>query len=115
MLKNWDTEPEIIPCLILIQEAHTGQMDAYLLQSAVRKYYLGVGKHIKKFLIMNGRIKEPTNLNYNLIQIDGYQGIMAYKCPTISGGQWVGKFIDFSFCEKNIPIAQGQKLHIIHM
>lgn len=113
MLKNLDSEAKVISCLILIQEAHTGQMDAYLLQSAVKKYHLGIGQQIKKFQIISDRSLEPSNINYNLIQIDENHGVMVHKCPTMSGGQWVGKFKDYSYCEKNIPIARDHKLHVI--
>ena len=49
MIKWSLKEPEVTPCLILIQETDKQQrhpffFDVYLLDTAVRKYYIGLGQ-----------------------------------------------------------------------
>ena len=87
------------------------QPDA-ILQTAVNKYFIGIGQEIKKFKITSINNIKNLNLNFPLIQISN--GMTALKCPTISGGKWMSK-IDFNdLCPEKIGSKmKHQHLHII--
>ena len=101
MVSKTSGEPKVTPCLILIQDTiNVIHAPAYgdrtfkhmvwnemMLKTAVKKYHIGLGQKIKKFKL-GYHIFEATPrtavLTYPLIQITE-NGLVALKCPTISG------------------------------
>ena len=90
---NWlNGEPEVTPCVILIQEHMKYRSmkvwDAFMLQTAVKKYSIGIGKDnitgytMVDYLLYYEGLK--TSLTYPLIRID-QNGAKGVKCPSISG------------------------------
>ena len=111
-------------CLVLIQDLNqpkvnelvSFQYSAFLLSTAVNKYVIGIGQGIRRYLVFNyyneGFIS-PYKPLYPFIQIEPEKGIMALKCPTISGGKWVMNVGLVAGCKKVAPVAKGQMLNII--
>ena len=94
MTREWKSRPKVTHCIIQVQQhlSHTfriEQWDALMLKTAVKKYYIGLGKNdianenqIYKYL--RPRVLIKANLLHPLIRINlnGFKGV---KCPTISG------------------------------
>ena len=46
--------PEVSPCLIMIHDAEAnGVSDTFLMQTAVKKYYIGIGQDIEKYRMLD--------------------------------------------------------------
>ena len=122
---NWNEgKPKVTHCIILIQEHLTNdwvrKWDAFMLSTAVKKYYIGLGKddiiHNDPFLYERFGIPSyaiEAQLAVPLIRIN-QRGFKALKCPTISGGKWVPYIDDIPVCnEGNAPIVKNQKIFVI--
>ena len=114
MLSWIQKEPEVTPCLIFIQETRDilpYLFDLYLLETAVNKYYIGLCQKYQKFGVRAPATKTLKHVPYPIIQID-HHGLIAIKCPTISGGKWY-KDSDISHCHTNGLDIKGQKIKIL--
>ena len=81
-------------------------------QTAVNKYYIGIGQNFKSYknsYAFGGTQNIP--LNYPLVQIDNH-GLVAVKCPTITGGKWMEN-VEFPLCSNKDLVVKGQQLNVI--
>ena len=89
MVNRWSGEPKVTRCVLYITSSkgslHGGAIwsDSYLLQTAVKKYHIGLGQKLKQYNVQDDTVKFVP-LNYPLVQIDDF-GLSATKCPSISG------------------------------
>ena len=89
--------------------------NSYLQEAVVNKYYIGLGHPIKRYEI--GETSNPRQplffyyISYPLVQIDK-NGLVALKCPTISGGQWMDR-VEFPLCNDENLVMKHRKLNII--
>lgn len=115
LMKWTQKEPEVTNCLILIQESKDDPVelfDAYLLQTAVEKYYIGLGHRYQNYKFVQYGVISPESVPYSIIQID-YQGRTAVKCPTISGGKWF-RGTDWTICNQNYALStKGEKVNFL--
>ena len=113
MLGYLHKEHKVTKCLIMIQESPhflPFLWETFILNTAVNKYYIGLGQEYKKYQIATwGQV---AKLNYPLIQIDN-RGIGALKCPTLKGGQWMAK-VDLALCKGLLnKQTKGQVINVV--
>ena len=116
MLGRPHKTPKVTPCLILIQENPKDfpaiLLDAYLLQTAVKKYHIGVGQEHRKYTFKHPYSKAIEHIAVPLVQIDKF-GLTNLKCPTTSGGKWFDGF-DFSHCRgKDVFDIEGPNIKVL--
>ena len=107
---------KISPCMILIQETvdeSPVQFDAYLQESAIHKYYIGIGQSFMQYQIRNKTSgRGSVNVTYPIIQIDE-NGLTAVKCPTISGGKWLPG-VKFPLCSsEDVFDIKGKYINVM--
>ena len=112
-----DATPKVTQCLIEVKEQSNFpiwyQSDAILMQTAVTKYYIGIGQKMKTFRVYNYENSLLVKFNYPLIHIDPDNDLAALKCSTISGGKWMIRDPnDISLCPNEVNPVKGQHIQV---
>ena len=87
--------------------------DAYLLQTATKKYFIRIGPIIDPNVIPIRYQRQKLNYSFPMIHISPETGFSAKICPTVSGGKWLRDINDIELCHMKAPVTKEQVLNFI--
>ena len=114
-MNPWNGWPEVTHCVIFLRQSEEKlalEGDAFLQNTAVNKYHIGIGQKIKTHRNIESISGLTMPLNYPLVQIETKRGLVALKCPTISGGKWMEK-VEYPLCGDADLVMKDQTVNII--
>ena len=86
MANRINGDPKVTQCIIVIQEHFKHdkvlQWDAYSTQTAVKKYFIGIGD--RGATLLDFTLDRKNFLTYPWIKVNE-KGVKFVRCPTISG------------------------------